>query len=194
MTLERDAAQTRAPLALMGKFQQVLPVVRQWVEDTLLSYREQASPVSRREYPQLAQAFPHELLNRVQCAVVAGNPPFPPLSRMGLPELAAFEAMPISGITYRDTFFVREGRQSESLYFHEIVHVVQWDRLGVDRFLLAYGAGLMQSGYRDSPLEAMAYELQKHFDGDRLPGDLVALIEKASDRIWEHVTSLLTSF
>ena len=101
MTLEHDIAQTRAPLALMGKFQQVLPVVRQWVEETLLCYREQASPLNGREYPRLAQAFPYELLNRVRCVVVADNPPFPPLSRMGLPELAAFEAMPISGIVMR---------------------------------------------------------------------------------------------
>ena len=35
---------------------------------------------------------------------------------------------------------------TESLCCHELVHVVQWDRLGVDRFLLAYGIGLVQSG------------------------------------------------
>ena len=193
MTLERDPSQDRKFTALLGKFQAALPVVRQWVEDTLRATGEQAVTVDRSTYPRLAQAFPPTLLNRARCIVVAGNPPFPPLSRMGLPEFAAFEAIPISGITYRDTFFVREGRQSESLYFHEMVHVVQWDRLGVERFLMAYGVGLMQSGYRDSPLEAMAYELQRHFDDDRLPGDLVALIEKASDRIWAHVASLLTS-
>ena len=191
MTLERDPAQDRNLTALLGKFQAVLPGVRQWVEDTLRATREQAVPVNRSAYPRLAQTFPQALLNRVRCIVVAGKPPFPPLSRMGLPEFAAFEAMPISGITYRDTFFVREGRQSEGLYFHEIVHVVQWDRLGVERFLLAYGVGLMQAGYRDSPLEAMAYRLQADFDRGGVPGNLVRLIQQGTDRIWENAAPLV---
>jgi hypothetical protein len=191
MTLEQHSAHTRIPLELIGKFQQALPGVRQWVDDTLYAHREQTSPANPRDYLRLLQVFPHELLSRSRCVVVAGNPPFPPLSRMGLPELGAFEAMPISGVTYRDTFFVREGQQSESLYFHEIVHVIQWDRLGVDRFLMAYGVGLMQSGYRNSPLEEMAYRLQADFDRSRIPGDLVGLIQEGTDRIWEDVATLI---
>jgi len=35
------------------------------------------------------------------------------------------------GITYLDTFFSREeGRGNESLHFHELVHVLQWQLLG----------------------------------------------------------------
>jgi hypothetical protein len=184
------AAQNRIPSALIGKFQQVLPALRQWVDDTLYAYRKQAFPVERSDYPRLFQVFPHDLLNRVRCVLVAGQPPFPPLSRMGLPELAASEAMPIAGITYRDTFFVKKGRQNESLYFHEIVHVVQWDRLGVDGFLLAYGMGLMQWGYRDSPLEEMAYRLQSDFDQGRLPAEIMGVIWKETDRIRTNAETL----
>ena len=191
MTLERDPAQDRNLTALLGKFQAALPVVRQWVDDTLRAACGQAVPVNRSPYPRLAHAFPQTLLNRVRCIVVAGNPPFPPLSRMGLPEFAAFETMPISGITYRDHFFVRDGRQSESLYFHEMIHVVQWDRLGVERFLMAYGMGLMQAGYRDSPLEAVAYRLQVDFDRGCVPGNLVRLIQQETDRIWENAAPLM---
>lgn len=110
---------------------------------------------------------------------------------MGLPELAPSEAMPIAGITYRDTFFVKEGRQDESLYFHEIVHVVQWDRLGVDGFLLTYGMGLMQWGYRDSPLEKMAYRLQADFDMGRLPAEIMKSIRKETDRIRRDAEALM---
>jgi hypothetical protein len=113
---------------------------------------------------------------------------------MGLPELAVFEAMPISGITYQDTFFVKKGHQSESLYFHEMVHVVQWDRLGSDGFLLAYGVGLMQAGYRNSPLEAMAYRLQADFDRGRLPANIMALIRKEADRIGEDAAALMDAY
>jgi hypothetical protein len=192
--MEHDATQSKIPPEHIGQFRKALPAVRQWVDDTLRTYHERAAPVDSGEYPGLAQAFPHELLNRVRCVVVADNPPFPPLSRLGLPELAAFESFPISGITYRDTFFVRDGRQSASLCFHEIVHVVQWDRLGVDRFLMAYGTGLMQAGYRNSPLEEMAYRLQADFDGGHLPRDLVGMIQQATDRIWEDLEALMDSF
>ncbi len=53
----------------------------------------------------------------------------------------------MAGITYKDTYFINHLHQTESLHFHELVHVVQWDWLWVDDFLLAYGAGLMQFSY-----------------------------------------------
>jgi hypothetical protein len=178
------------PTDLIRKFHQALPQVRQWVEDTLVSHREQAVPVDREEYLGLAQVFPSALLKKTGVVTVAETPPFPPLSRMGLPELARFEAMPMTGVTYKDIFFVRRGHRTESLYFHEIVHVVQWDHLGVERFLLAYGAGLMQFGYRRSPLEAMAYALQNDFDRASLPEDLMGRIQQQTNAIWDGVAAL----
>jgi len=176
---------------LIRKFQRALPMVREWVESTLAANQNRAVPVSRMDYPRLGKVFPPELLNRAKVRVVSGTLPFPPLSRMGLPEFASFEAMPISGVTYNDTFFVNHRRQTESLCFHEIVHVAQWDRLGVDNFLLAYGIGLMQFGYRDSPLEAMAYALQADFDQGALPDDLVKWIQRKTDAVWNDVSSIL---
>lgn len=179
------------PPGLVGKFQKTLPLVREWVEATLKAHQDQVAPVEPKDYPRLSQVFPGALLNRARVVVVVDNPPFPPLSRMGLPEFAEFEAMPIAGITYQNTFFVKHGQQTESLYFHEIVHVVQWDRLGVDHFLLAYGVGLMQAGYRNSPLEEMAYALQADFDQGALPDDLVKRIQRKTDAVWHDVSSIL---
>ena len=51
----------------------------------------------------------------------------------------------------------------EGLYFHELMHVVQWRMLGPERFLAAYADGLEKFGYRNSPLEAMAYDAQAAF-------------------------------
>jgi hypothetical protein len=176
---------------LVGKFQETLPCVREWVEATLKAHQDQAVPLDPRVYPRLNQFFPGTVLNRARVVVVADNPPFPPLSRMGLPEFVSFEAMPIAGITYQNTFFVKHGQQTESLYFHEIVHVVQWGRLGVDHFLLAYAVGLMQAGYRNSPLEEMAYALQDGFDRGNLPGDIIGQIQHETDGIWKAVLSQL---
>jgi len=94
-----------------------------------------------------------------------------------LPEFAAFEEGDYAGITFKDTYFMHASQGTdESIHFHELVHVVQWAHLGVERFLLAYAAGLAANGYRNSPLEAMAYDLQDYFDGNRQPCDVAAVI------------------
>lgn len=100
----------------------------------------------------------------------------------------------MDGITYKDTFFVRHLHQNtESLHFHELVHVVQWERLGVDNFLLAYAAGLMQFGYHDSPLEKMAYSLQDRFVSGTLSGDTIKIIQHQTDAIWNTVSTIIST-
>ena len=101
------------------------------------------------------------------------------------------EQMPIAGITYKDTFFVHERCKTESLFFHELVHVVQWERLGVDNFLLVYGVGLIQFGYEDSPFEQMAYSLQRSFDQGNVPENLVGFIHQETDAIWRQVAPVV---
>jgi hypothetical protein len=169
-----------------------LPAIRQWIESLLEDAIELSIPVFNLGFPRLPQVFSTELLVKAKVVVVPGNVPFPPLSRMGLPEFGSMEKMPMVGITYRDTFFINHSHQSESLHFHEMVHVVQWERLGVDDFLMAYGAGLMQFGYRDSPLEQMAYSLQEGFERGNLPSGVVALIQQRTDAIWTSVAQLFS--
>ena len=82
------------------------------------------------------------------------------------------------GITYLDTFFVRANQASdESLHFHELVHVIQWRILGLEGFLTAYANGLERFGYRDSPLEAMAYDFQARFDARETAFEVAAEVE-----------------
>ena len=52
---------------------------------------------------------------------------------------------------------------AERLHFHELIHVVQWRLLGPETFLAAYAAGLETFGYRESPLEIMAYNAEASF-------------------------------
>ena len=178
---------------LIHKFQDALPAVRKWIEQTLEENRPNAVSVSSFSFPRLSKVFPPDLLDRAKAVVVTGRVPFPPLSRMGLPEFKQMEKMPAAGITYKDTYFLTHFDQSESLHFHELVHVVQWDRLGVDNFLLAYGAGLLQFGYDDSPLEKMAYSLQNEFGRQTLPANTVKIIQQRTDTIWYEVSSLFTN-
>jgi hypothetical protein len=102
-----------------------------------------------------------------------------------------------TGATFKDTVFIQVGQpsESESLHFHELVHVVQWNQLGVDNFLLAYGIGLLQFGYRESPLEQMAYSLQAQFDEGSLQPTLATAteIEKHTEAIWGQVAPILAA-
>ena len=108
-----------------------------------------------------------------------------------MPELAHIQHISFAGITYKDTFCLQEGQNSESIHFHELVHVVQWARLGVDNFLLAYDDGLVQFGYTHSPLEQMAYSLQQAFANNNLQGQLISYIEERTDAIWAEVVPVL---
>lgn len=178
---------------LIRRFYSTLPAVQEWIENTLEDSRAQAVPVIDFGFPRLGKVFPHDLLARAKVVRVTGKVPYPPISSMGLPEFQQMESMPFSGITYKDTFFVKNDLvHSESLHFHELVHVVQWDQLGINDFLLAYGVGLMQFGYRDSPLEKMAYALQVCFDNQNVPSGVVDLIRGETDAIWANLAPLFS--
>ena len=111
------------------------------------------------------------LILRISCAqieavkfVVVDRIPIPPLSLMGLSRFAEFERSEYGGITYLNTYFLKSAEaDDESLHFH-VVHVVQWHILGAERFLALYANGFEAAGYRNSPLEKMAYDAQELFD------------------------------
>ena len=88
----------------------------------------------------------------------------PPLSSMGLTRFADFQRGNFDGITYIDTIFLKPTHSNnENMHFHELVHVIQWRLLGPDRFLFSYANGLECFGYRQNPLEAMAYDAEMAF-------------------------------
>jgi hypothetical protein len=49
-----------------------------------------------------------------------------------------------------------------------MIHVVQWHLLGEKRFLAMYATGLEAFGYRNSPLEKMAYDAQELFSSGQV--------------------------
>jgi hypothetical protein len=95
------------------------------------------------------------------------NPPFlGAAAALGIPQTIDFTAM--SGITFVDTVAVSEARPPEeplSLIFHELVHVVQYEVLGVAEFMRQYVLGFAAAGfsYDGIPLERMAFDLQGRF-------------------------------
>jgi len=159
-----------------------LPQVREWILQTLAEHKSQARPVSSYGFSRLPQFYSADTL---ASAVVVEVPwvPMPPLADFGLPEFAEFQNGNYAGITYLNTYFLAATEaRDESLHFHELVHVIQWQHLGPDRFLAAYAAGyILAGGYRQNPLEVMAYDLQAHFDSNGRPSNVEPLIRQQLD-------------
>lgn len=178
---------------IVDRFHSALPHLRAWIDRLLHKYAHQTRFVSALGFTRLASCFPTELLARANVAMV-DRVPFPPVADFGLPEFAPLQIEAISGITFKNTFFLRQGCASESLHFHEMVHVIQWARLGVEKFLLAYGLGLLAHGYEQSPLEKTAYDLQRRFDSGTLPPDVVRVIETEADAVWKQAEPIVSGF
>jgi hypothetical protein len=155
---------------------QKLPPVRDWIERTLAAHRTEARSVASYRFARLPQFYSPVFLETA-FVVIVPRLPLIPMTSLGLPELEAFEKAEHPAITYRNTSFMLEsGSSDESLHFHELVHVIQWQHLGVEGFLSAYATGLIKHGYRENPLEAMAYDLQAHFDQGGQPMDVKSAV------------------
>jgi hypothetical protein len=148
------------------EFRKVYPLIAGWIKMTLAEHASAARPVASLGFSRLPHYYDAQLLDS---SMVVSVPmvPVPPLSAMGLDRFSDFEQMDARGITYLNTYFVRADQSHlESLHFHELVHVIQWRLLGPEKFLAFYADGLERFGYRNSPLEVMAYSFQDRFERD----------------------------
>jgi hypothetical protein len=145
------------------EFAKFYPPLIAWIRNTLTASAYVAQTVASRGFSRLPLYFTEKTL--ASAKVVLVDPlPMPPLSSMGLVRFADFQRGNFDGITYIDTLFLKPTQSNnETIYFHELVHVIQWRLLGPDRFLFLYANGLECFGYRQSPLEAMAYNAEKAF-------------------------------
>lgn len=150
----------------------------QWIKSALDQHAGETRNVASFGFRRLPQYYRTATLATTSVVVVP-KLPVPPLSRFGLTQFKDWESTEYGGITYMDTFFVTpDFSGNESLYFHELIHVVQWRLLGAERFVIEYAHGLERFGYRDSPLEVMAYDAQERFDRGEV-FDAEALVQQA---------------
>jgi len=145
------------------EFEDAFPKVMSWIHRTLRSYQNIARPVGSMNFKRLPLYFSRTEIERAKFAAV-DRIPLPPLASIGLRRFKKLERGDYDGITYLDTYFLKRPKaRDESLHLHEMIHVVQWRLLGAEFFLAMYAAGLEKFGYRDSPLEKMAYDAQDMF-------------------------------
>jgi hypothetical protein len=164
------------------EFQAIYPAPFHWLQQTLHQQASAARPVSSLGFKRLPEFYPAEILTASKVVAVQRTP-VPPLSAMGLERFADFERMSTAGTTYLDTIFIRAKHAgNESLHFHELVHVVQWRILGPERLLWLYADRLERFGYRNSPLEVVAFDLQDQFDAGCEPFDAEAEVRRRLNR------------
>ena len=151
-----------------SQIDEVVQQVRDYIGSQREAYLGKASPLDQKQKAVMRAFFPESALNSTRLLVLAGqrvsNPPFyAGLITMGfkadeLPDFANMDA-----ITYVDTI-VSYGPFEERLLFHELVHVVQYEKLGLAQFAAKYVNGFFTGGsYRAIPLERNAYELDARF-------------------------------
>ncbi len=142
-----------------------------WIEAERSAHRPTGRALAAHEIDALKSFMPLSVLAEVRLASVPviQNPPFyADLERAGIEIPLDFRQM--TGITFMDTILVAEAAPIPSsewlpLLFHELVHVLQYQELGLDRFVQLYVLGWAAGGFRyeDIPLERDAYELDGQF-------------------------------
>ncbi len=160
-----------------------------WVRSQRDRYWPVARVLSEGERSALSRFFDPEILDKARVIIVPviENPSFySDLEQLGLSAPLDFTTM--TGITYDDTILVSEARfpvpsHWTSLLFHELVHVVQYDLLGVDEFMDQYVRGWEQNGfdYYSIPLERDAYELQARYDSAL--GEVFSVAQEIASRL-----------
>lgn len=89
------------------------------------------------------------------------QPPREVVQQLGLAELIGPGVL---GLTLDDTYYLKPQAAGRlSLHFHELVHVLQWQQLGAAGFVARYLAEIAQHGYRQAPLEQVAYSLEQRY-------------------------------
>jgi len=139
-------------------------LARTWVREQRELHRPFAQPLPGPAKTMLAPFFPAPVLDKAHWRRVPAiqNPPFlADAAALGI----ALDFSRMEGITFDDTFLVTDaaaqGDAVDALFFHELVHVVQYNILGVDEFITQWVEGYVNSAdYYTIPLELVAYAMQ----------------------------------
>jgi hypothetical protein len=144
--------------------QQVAP----YIDGQRQTYRSKAVALSQNQRKVMQLFFSASTLDSARVVVLAGervgNPPFyGEILKMGFEAGSLPDFADMAAITFVDTVVSHEPF-ADRLLFHELVHVVQYEKLGLAEFAAKYVKGFLSGGsYEAIPLEMNAYELDARF-------------------------------
>lgn len=146
----------------------IIQQVAGYIEHERGTYRPGAIPLSMNQKNAIRPFFPQPALDSTRLLVLTGkrvnNPPFyGELVKMGFEVGSLPDFSLMAAVTFVDTVVSHESF-TDRLLFHELVHVVQYGKLGVAEFAAKYVRGFLSGGsYEAIPLELNAYELDARF-------------------------------
>jgi hypothetical protein len=154
------------------------PAVHAYIRLQRNRLRPYAHPLDGKERTAVQMYFPPKVLEHTLVVIADPLPiPDPPLAsiarRLGFhfPRPSTVEA-----ITF-DNVIASRKPLSPSVLFHELVHTVQYQSLGLGGFARRYTQGFLETGdYYRIPLERCAFHLQFRYQTEREPFDAEAEI------------------
>jgi len=145
---------------------QLASMVEDYVTGSRKKYAPQAVPLSDAQRSAMQPFFSAPILDSARLCVLHGtrvsNPSMYAMAKMmGIRNLPDFAA--VAAITFVDVIVSHE-EVTDSLLFHELVHVVQYSQMDMKEFAARFVNGFIQGGsYQEIPLEKMAYMLERRF-------------------------------
>src|SRR5260221_4007693 len=121
----------------------VIQQVSKYIESQRQNYRGNASPLDQSQKAAMAPFFPESVLDSTRVVVLAdqqrvNNPGFySDLVKVGFDPSVLPDSAHMAAITFVDTVVFHEPIANR-LLFHELVHVVQYERLGLAEFAAKY--------------------------------------------------------
>lgn len=165
---------SKIPPAIIG---QLSSMVENYILNRRKEYSARAVPLSADQRSAMLGFFPAEILDGTRLVLLDGeriqDPPFYGKARMmGFKNLPSFADT--AAVTFVDVIVSQE-EFANSLLFHELVHVVQYEELGTREFACRYVNGFVNGGsYENIPLEKNAYELERRYTANEKPPFSVA--------------------
>lgn len=165
-----DAEAAAAPRTQLTEPQILGAIARvsSYLQEQREHYFPSAAPLSPRQNAFMSPYFPAALLDRARIVELVGarlpNPPFyaeaVDLGFRNLPQIAHMASM-----TFLDVIVFNEKLTERSL-FHALVHAVQFQLLGVERYADLFVRSFVNTKFHFSvPLEAHAFSLESRFAG-----------------------------
>jgi hypothetical protein len=167
----------------------VIQQVTAYIDQQRQAYRHTAVPLDQNQRATMQSFFPVSSVDSIRVVVLSGgrvsNPPFyAELQKMGFKPDSLPDFTDMAAITFVDTIVFHQPIENR-LLFHELVHVVQYAKLGLAEFAAKYVKGFLTGGsYGAIPLERNAYELDARFA--KTPGDAFSVQDEVQEWIdWE---------
>jgi hypothetical protein len=157
--------------------------VARYLHEQREHFRPSGHPLAEDHRQTMAPFFDPGLLGRIRIVALEGqrlqNPPFYSEARaQGFTNLPEFPHMP--SLTFEDVL-VFHGEIAHRSLFHGLVHAVQFEVLGLERYTELFVRGFLRTRAHVSvPLEAHAFTLESKFAGD--PANPFSVEEKV--RLW----------